>query len=685
MSSYTNRLINEKSPYLLQHAHNPVNWYPWGDEAFQIARKEDKPVLVSIGYSACHWCHVMEKESFQDESVAAIMNKYFVNIKIDREERPDLDHLYMEAVQLITGSGGWPLNVFLTPEGKPFYGGTYFPPERMFNRPSWTEVLLAIAKMYREKKSEIIDQANDLTRHISQINLHISRSEDLPDIFIQKKSDEVFSLLMKRADILWGGFESAPKFPMTSLLHYLFRYYFATENQAALRQALLTLDKMIAGGIYDHIGGGFARYAVDSGWHVPHFEKMLYDNARIVQALSEAFQITRNEDYRQVIDETIAFVCRELMNEESGFYSSLDADSEGEEGKYYSWTYEEVNEILKEEAPLFCEYYNIIPEGNWEKAKNILWVNQSLKLFAEEKGLKSESFREYLNACRLKLFEKRNQRIKPGLDNKILLSWNALMNTALSHAFMATGDERYRNLAVKNMQFIFKHFFHGDSLFHFIKDEHSGVPAFLDDYAFLIEALLRLQEITSDTEWLKQAKSLNEKALTLFGDESSHFFFYSPVTATDIPVRTKEITDTSTPSGNAVMAFNLYHLGTLFQKTEWVSRAHKMLEDSSKYFMQHPVYYGHWLCLWQEIISGTCEIAVIGEKCREFADSLLKNHIPNRILMSAEAPNPAFPTLNKEKLPGKISVYICRKNTCELPVHSEEEALSLIQKMKSLI
>src|SRR5258706_6315797 len=352
-----NRLIKETSPYLLQHAHNPVDWYPWGEEALQKAKRENKPILISIGYSACHWCHVMEKESFENENTAAIMNKNFVCIKIDREERPDLDHIYMDAVQAMTGSGGWPLNVFLTPDLQPFYGGTYFPPQRAFNRPSWKEILTAVSKAFREKRNEIDSQAKDLTEHLQQSNSFGLQAGD-QKIFSREKVDECFQNLVNNADKEWGGFGKAPKFPQTFSIQFLLRYHYVTKNEEALKQAMLSLDKMIGGGIYDQIGGGFARYSTDNEWLAPHFEKMLYDNALLISVLSEAFQLTKKENYREVIEETIGLVERELMHSNGGFYAALDADSEGEEGKFYVWSFDEARNLLGDKADIFCEYFD---------------------------------------------------------------------------------------------------------------------------------------------------------------------------------------------------------------------------------------------------------------------------------------------------------------------------------------
>ncbi|HEY0752147.1 MAG TPA: thioredoxin domain-containing protein, partial [Chitinophagaceae bacterium] len=428
MSSSPNRLAKETSPYLLQHAHNPVEWYPWGEEAFQKATEEDKPVLVSIGYAACHWCHVMERESFEDPAVAKLMNEQFVNIKVDREERPDVDMIYMDAVQAISGSGGWPLNVFLTPDRKPFYGGTYYPPVKAFNRASWRDVLTAISAAYHEKRDEILTQAETLTEHIKRSNSFGQGADNL-----MAKSEEIdiaYEHVMKTADKVWGGFGRAPKFPQMAVIKFLLRYHHISGNREALEQALLSLDKMSRGGIYDHIGGGFARYSTDTEWLVPHFEKMLYDNALIVSTLCEAYLITGKKEYRNAIEETLSFVERELTHPEGGFYSTLDADSEGVEGKFYVWSYAEVVETLgNKNAAFFCKYYDITEKGNWE-GQNIPWNPKSLKEVIDEAQITEKEAIDIIRDGKEKLLERRGQRVRPGLDDKILLGWNALMNTA---------------------------------------------------------------------------------------------------------------------------------------------------------------------------------------------------------------------------------------------------------------
>jgi len=685
MPGYTNHLIHETSPYLLQHAHNPVNWYPWGQEALNRAKQENKPILVSIGYSACHWCHVMERESFEDESAAALMNEHFINIKIDREERPDLDHIYMDAVQAMTGSGGWPLNVFLTPGAKPFYGGTYFPPKSAYNRPSWKETLLAVAQAFRERRHEIDAQAENLTEHLLNSNSFGLKKTEEREIFIQENPDEAFENIMKQADGEWGGFGRAPKFPQTFSIQFLLRYHNVTGNKEALQQALLSLDKMIEGGIYDQVGGGFARYATDTEWLVPHFEKMLYDNALLVAVISEAYQLTRKQRYKEVIDETIGFIQRELMHEGGGFYAALDADSDGVEGKFYVWRPDEVQKILGEEnAALFCEYYDITERGNWEGV-NILRVKKTTGSFAVEKGMDEEFLKSQLAEARKILLRQRNKRIRPLLDDKIILGWNALMATALSKAFSATGNKQYRKLAIENMNFLLSRFNAGQQYeyHHTWKKEKTKYPAFLDDYAFLIEALIHLQEITADTEWLLKAADITGYVQQLFREESSSFFFYTAANQQDVIVRKKEVYDGAVPSGNSVMACNLFRLGILLDRQEWKQQAYDITSSVGKAVIRYPASFGNWACLIQDITDGIKEIAITGPDYEQLAETVLRYYLPNRVLMAAAEGRPEFPLLAGRTTVNTTAIHLCSNYTCQLPVFSADELMLLINRDKN--
>jgi uncharacterized protein YyaL (SSP411 family) len=678
-AKYTNRLINETSPYLLQHAHNPVEWYPWGDEALQKAQKENKPILVSIGYSACHWCHVMERESFENEDTAAVMNEHFVNIKIDREERPDLDHIYMDAVQAMTGSGGWPLNVFLTPDKKPFYGGTYFPPVQAYNRSSWREVLLAVSEAFRTKRNEIDAQAENLTEHLISSNSFGIQQSNGSDIFSKHKADEIFQNLMKSADKEWGGFGRAPKFPQTFSIQYLLRYAHHYKIDEALKQALTSLDKMIEGGIYDHIGGGFARYSTDTEWLVPHFEKMLYDNALMVSVLSEAYQLTKNNKYRIVIEETLDFIKQEMTNDVGGFYSALDADSEGVEGKFYVWDKEEISTLLGNDAELFCEYYQVTEKGNFEHS-NILNRKEEPETFAEKKGITTEEFQSLLKRTKKVLLAKRNKRIRPGMDDKIILGWNALMNTAYSKAFAATGNEEYKCAAIQNMQFLLSSFTSENSqpLFHTWKNGKARYSAFLDDYAYIIEALIYLQEITGDAQWLLKAKNLTAFVIDNFSEPETGFFFYTAIDSTDVIIRKKEVYDGATPSANAMMAANLHKLSVYFDSTEWRQHSSKTCSSIANAVIKHPTSFGCWANQFLELVTGTNELAIVGTGHAKILKEILAEYVPNKVIMSTEVSTDDFVLLSGKKGGNQPLIYLCRNYTCKQPVQTTNAIVELL-------
>ena len=678
MHKFTNKLIDETSPYLLQHAHNPVNWYPWNEEALDLAKKENKPILVSIGYSACHWCHVMERESFEDETTAGIMNENFVNIKIDREERPDLDHIYMDAVQAMTGSGGWPLNVFLTPGGKPFYGGTYFPPKRAFNRASWQEVLTGVHEAFTQKRNEIDSQAENLTEHLTQSNSFGISSPSETNFFTTEKTNEAFENIMKNADKTWGGFGRAPKFPQSFVIQYLLRFSHVNGNNEALDQALLSIDKMIDGGLYDQVGGGFARYSTDTEWLAPHFEKMLYDNALLIAVISEAYQLTKIERYKEIIEETIEFIQREMMNPQNGFYAALDADSEGEEGKFYVWNYEDVQELLKDDAPLFCDFFDITPNGNWE-GKNILRRKKAKEIFSDEKNISVEHLAAILKKGKHILLTKREERARPQTDDKILLGWNALMNIALSKAFAATGNEAFKNLAVTNMQFLLSNFSGDQSeFFHSWKNDKANHSAFLDDYAFLIQALIQLQEVSGNIDWLLQAKKIAGHVIENFSDAETDFFFYTGKEQLDVIVRKKEVYDGAQPSGNAVMADNLYRLGLYSDEPGWRERSFRMISSLGNAIVRYPTSFGIWACLLQEISIGTNEIALIANEPHKILLQVLKLYIPHKIVMSASDQSNSFPLLSGKENTGENTLYLCRNYSCEKPVNTVEALIDLI-------
>ena len=677
--AYTNQLINETSPYLLQHAHNPVNWYPWGEEALDRAKKEDKPILVSIGYSACHWCHVMEKESFENEATAKFMNDHFINIKIDREERPDLDHIYMDAVQAMTGSGGWPLNVFLTPTAKPFYGGTYFPPVKAHNRPSWIDVLEGVRLGYQERKHEIFSQAENLTEHLLSANkfgIQVpGNSQEIID-FEAEQLNTISQNLLENADTSWGGFGRAPKFPQTFSIQFLLRHYHFTKDASALKQALLSLNKMIDGGIYDQLGGGFARYSTDNEWLAPHFEKMLYDNALLVSVLAEAFQLTGNTKYAQTIEQTITFIERELLSDEGGFYSALDADSEGVEGKFYTWSKQEIDDILGSESAWFCAYYQVEAQGNWEHT-NILWVNNSIVETAKFLGIGVETLSDSIEKSKKILLEERAKRIRPATDDKILLGWNALMNTAYSKAYAALGIPAYKQQAIDNMAFLSLKMAKPDGSWnHTYKNNQAKLPAFLDDYAYLIQAFIHLQEITGNENYLLQAQAITETVITHFTEPETGFFYYTHAEQTDVILRKKEVYDGATPSGNAVMALNLHYLSIVFDKKEWDLQASKTINSLKSAIIKHPSSFGVWASLMQILQVGTIEIAILGIESKNNLLPVLNKYIPNKIIQSSVNNSNIFPLLCKKQTGVDLAFYSCKNYTCKAPFFDIKDFLA---------
>lgn len=687
--SRPNRLARETSPYLLQHAHNPVDWYAWGEEALATARREDKPILVSIGYAACHWCHVMERESFEDAETARFMNEQFINIKIDREERPDLDHIYMDAVQAMTGSGGWPLNVFLTPEGKPFYGGTYFPPRPVHNRSSWRDVLAGVSNAFRERRAEIEQQADHLTRHVATTGSFdigadraggasdgpgagaVGRGAAATSVFRAETLQQTRDQLMAAADKAEGGFGGAPKFPQTFSIRFLLNHYYFTRDKAALDQACLSLDKMIGGGIYDQLGGGFARYSTDREWLVPHFEKMLYDNALLITTLSEAWQLTRKPLYKEAIEQSISFVDRELSNGEGGFYSSLDADSEGIEGKYYIWDKAEIDVFLGNDAAVFNTFFGVTTEGNWE-GKNILTRPPETELEPAQ--------REALESARERLLEHRGKRVRPALDDKILLGWNALMNIALSKAYAALGDDRYRDLAVKNMAFL-RARFKGEGLYfyhHAFKGE-ARVPAFLDDYAALISALLHLQEITGEGGYLTEAREVLEFVIDHFSEPGTGFFFYTHEGQKDILLRKREIYDGATPSGNSMMASILLYLGIVFDEREWIGRAGRMAAALYRPVTSYPGSFGVWATIYQALTYTIPEVVITGRRPENARKEFLAYLIPYRVFQSSQEENTQFPLLRDKPAGSDPLIFVCQDYSCQLPVNEVATAIRLVE------
>lgn len=676
---YTNKLIHETSPYLLQHAHNPVDWHPWGEEALQKAKEEQKPILVSIGYAACHWCHVMEKESFEDEQTAKIMNQHFICIKIDREERPDLDHLFMDALQAIAGNGGWPLNMFLTCEGKPFYGGTYFPPKRVHNRASWQEVLMQIQQAYQNRRQEIEDQANNLVDYLSKSNQTVGFKADvnLGNAFFDKdQCHKAFQAIMAMSDKEFGGFGKAPKFPQTFTIQYLLRYAHFTGSKEALHQAELSLKSMMRGGIYDQIGGGFCRYSTDATWLAPHFEKMTYDNALLLVVLSEAYQLTKDAEYKRIAIQTVDFMKREMVSEQDGFYAALDADSEGEEGKFYTWTKKEFDEVLQGESSIMADWFDVTAEGNWEEV-NILRTKKSLVAWGSDHGLSEEEASNKIKWSVDLLLSARNKRIRPGTDDKVILGWNALFNHALVKAAMAFEEPKWLELAELNMQLLLNVFQTDGEIawLHTYKQDVAKYPAFLDDLAYLVQALITLYEPTGKLSYLEQARTIIAYLQTNYIDEEGVFFYFTHAYQNDILVRKIDIYDGAMPSGNAIMAWNLYKASILLGDENWKLQSLKMLDRVKEGVLKYPNSFGIWANLLLETIQGTHEILVLGEKSLEEGGTLLKAYIPNKVIMLSTEIVDQYPLLRHKTLEEQTTFYVCRDYTCQLPVFSVEEVL----------
>lgn len=674
-----NSLINEQSPYLQQHAHNPVNWYAWGDEPFEVAKKEQKPVLVSIGYAACHWCHVMERESFENPDVAAYMNEHFINIKVDREEHPDVDHLYMDAVQAISGSGGWPLNVFVTPERLPFYGGTYFPPRPAYSRPSWPQLLQRMHEIWTDKQDEVAGQTEQMLQYLQQAS-KIAYSKPAED-WNREMSDKTADNLLAYADKELGGFGRAPKFPGTMSIRYLLEHYHYTGHEPSLKQALLSLDGMINGGIYDQLGGGLARYSTDDKWLAPHFEKMLYDNALFLLALCDAYSITKNERYKKVIEQTIAFAERELKEPSGGYYSAIDADSEGVEGKFYTWTWDEWVSALGENDDLTTEYYGVRKEGNWEHT-NILHITKYIAAIAIGKGMDADVITAHIESAKTKLWNVREQRIRPITDDKSLLSWNALMNLALSQAGAVLNNDAFKARAIGHMEWMAGNYRQKAGLFHTWKQGVARITANIDDYAYLIQAMLQLASVTGKNEWIIEANTLINEAIEQYRDEAGNFFYFTSVLQKDIPVRKMDIYDGATPSANAVMAHNLLLAGICMERTDFTEQALFMLQQMSQSTLRHPSSFSYWGLLLQRYAHGFKTLAGIGEGIDKEHQELLYYFNPHVYVITSKKEISELPLLAGKQLSSALSLYICTMDACLPPVPDAASALSLLNQLK---
>lgn len=681
---FSNHLIHETSPYLLQHAHNPVEWFPWGDAAFKKAKDEDKPILVSIGYAACHWCHVMEHESFENPATAEFMNTYFVNIKVDREERPDVDHIYMNACQLLTGAGGWPLNVFLTPEKLPFSGGTYFPPKPAYGKPSWLDVLMYMKNIFANERDKVEEQAQLLKEHLLKMdNAFIDQTSIgiTEKIFTKEEINTAVKSIEQQFDLINGGFGNAPKFPGAMTLLFLVRYNFFEPNEQIEKQIHLSLRKMMLGGIYDHLAGGFARYTVDSKWMIPHFEKMLYDNALLVSLYSEAYRASSNADYAHVVTQTLHFIETELMSSEYGFYASYDADSEGEEGKFYTFTQDELFEVLKDDFEFAKTVFNCTPTGNWEHT-NILFRTQTDAEIAAAQQIDTEAVRTKLNSIEQRLLKYRNQRIKPGLDDKIILSWNAMMCAAFVQAYKALGNEHYRNVAVQNIEFILKAFTNKNkpgSLLHTYKNGTAKYPAFIEDYATCIQALLDVYGITGNDNYLEQAVQFTDYVKTHFAGGDG-LYFYTEKNQADVPYRSKDFYDNATPSGNSVMVNNLLQLAILTGNQNYYADAEKMVAQLKINMLKHGTSFGNWLTSALTFIYPFAETAITGLDAENNRDVIYHYYYPHLIIQTDTTGEKKYPLLQSRFVKGENKIYLCQNQTCKLPVSNVQDFIELLNK-----
>jgi len=670
---HTNRLIKETSPYLLQHAHNPVDWYPWSEEAFEVARRDQKPVLLSVGYSACHWCHVMEHESFENEAIAKLMNDNFVNIKVDREERPDVDHIYMTAVQMMTQRGGWPMTVFLTPDGVPFYAGTYFPPEDRYNMPGFPRVLISMADAFRERPDDVAETATSILGELQRSGTVAESSELLSTALL----DEAYRGIIRSYDPNNGGFGSAPKFPPAMTLEFLLHTYDRTGEPQALEIVRHTCRKMAEGGIYDHLGGGFHRYSTDSKWLVPHFEKMLYDNALLSRLYLHYYQVSGDESARFVVEGILDYVVREMADPSGGFYSTQDADSEGVEGKFFVWSAEEVNELLGErEAQLFSAYYNVTEGGNFEEA-NILNVIQSVSEVAAANDVTTAEFTAILAEGRTKLFAAREKRVKPDRDEKILTAWNGLMLASFAEAAAILNRLDYEAVARRNARFVLDNLKRDGLLLRTYKDGQAKLNAYLEDYAFYIDGLITLYETTGDLEWFKEACALTDTMIDEFWDDEEGGFFFTGKSHETLIVRAKDFFDNATPSGNSVAAESLLRLGLLTNNSDYQRRAATLLRLTAAAVRRYAPGFGRMLCAFDFHLSEVREIAIIGARSSPDTAALMaelwKPYLPNRVVAQASPSDAEAPGLipllsNRPQIDGLATAYVCENFTCKQPV-----------------
>ena len=671
----SNNLINETSPYLLQHAYNPVDWNPWDSKYLDLAKKENKLIIISVGYSACHWCHVMERESFEDTIAAKLMNEKYISIKVDREERPDVDNVYMNAVQLMTGSGGWPLNVVTLPDGRPIWGGTYF------TKDQWINALEQISKLYNDDPERLISYADQLEEGVKSLDV-INLNETTPDFNLNIMQDYLNTWSTK-FDMDYGGSKGMPKFMMPNNLHFLLKYSYQTENKEIQKFVELSLEKMAFGGVYDQVGGGFSRYSIDDKWHIPHFEKMLYDNAQLISLYSDAYKLTKNSLYKNVVYETIGFINSELKDSSGGYYSSLDADSKTdenvlEEGAFYVWTKEELIKVLKEKFTLFSDYYNINEFGYWEANKYVLIRNQKGVEIASKYNISEDELNQFIQSCKSELIKVRNKRIKPRLDDKILSSWNGLMIKGFADSYKAFNEPDFLDAAVKNGEFIVKNLLQKDGqLLRNYKNNKGYINGYLEDYSAVISGFIALHEITLDDKWLNYSKKITDYVYNHFYNEKTKMFYFTSDLDEKLLSRTVNFRDNVIPSSNSMMANNLFLLSHYFDNEYYLETAKSMLNNISPEFDLYPDGFSNWLDLMLKLSDSFYEVAVVGEDALIKATEINKNFKPNKLIIGSLIESD-LPLLENRYVDGDTFIYVCVKKACRLPVKTSEEALEFI-------
>jgi uncharacterized protein YyaL (SSP411 family) len=680
---HTNHLIHETSPYLLQHAHNPVDWHPWGAEAFNKAKSENKPVLLSIGYSACHWCHVMERESFEDEKIAALMNELFVSIKVDREERPDLDEIYMNAVQMLTGRGGWPMTMFLTPDGKPFYGGTYFPPEDRQGMPGFPKILMGVSQAYRERHADVEKSVTQILAALQRMSESHPTERKFPAGIIGDSSEKI----ARAYDSDHGGLGQAPKFPNAGVYELFLRHFHQSKSERYLEMVTHTLVNMAQGGIYDHLGGGFHRYSVDAKWLVPHFEKMLYDNAQLLRIYSQAYMIIQEPLFKSVVEETVGYLLREMLHSEGGFYSTQDADSEGEEGKFFVWTTDEISRLIgAENSEIFCRIYDVSDEGNFEE-KNILHpiltIEQASKLFRKDRA----EIDALVANAKQKLFTEREKRIKPFRDEKIIAAWNGLALSGLAEAIKVFNPTACIDAVNRTIEFVFRKMFRDGFLLHTYKDGQAKLLGYLDDYAFVAIGLLDVYEAIFDRSALERSIQLTDIMVREFWDEKDGGFFYTGKSHEQLISRMKPVFDGSVPSGNALATQLLLRLFHITGDDDYRKRAEKVLRSYYDAMESQPFGFAHMLCALDFYLNKPKEVVLVGNKSDPETAALVKEihklYLPNKVVQLVD-PNQALEKISpllqgKSQIDGKPTAYVCYDFTCSAPVTTWTELKPLLE------